>query len=202
MEVAPRSKKGSIKLWSKIILDPNDFCPKTLGQKNHGPKKFWVKKNLGSRYYPDTIKRQSGHPPDTIQTTFGHLSDIQRTATKPSGNHQDTSRHSQDMLQTTFINPPDTHRTATKFKHVGSFPLIEARCGLLLVTWENKVNSWSWLVSASWSGVWQYPFLFIRYLCMNKVLVVPYPIHTNITSLTVQHLYRHTDIILDPNISR
>ena len=69
----------------------------------------------------------SRHPADTIQQPSWYNSDTLRT---PSSLPQDT-------LRTTFKHPPN-------FKHVGSFPLIETRCGLfLLVTGENKVNSYS-----------------------------------------------------------
>ena len=77
-----------------------------------------------SGYHPDTLWIESKHPQDTIRTPSRHTSD----------------------------NPQTTTAWLSNIKHVGSFPLIETRCGFfflptffffLLVTGENKVNSYS-----------------------------------------------------------
>ena len=88
-------------------------------------------KTLNDAIY--TLQIPSRHPLAIIQTPSVHHPDTLPTPSK------DTS----DNIQTPFRHPPN-------FKHVGSFLVVEARCGLffflllvLLVPWENKVNSYS-----------------------------------------------------------
>ena len=54
-------------------------------------------------------------------------------------------------------------RLSPKFRNVGLFPLLEAKCGFflllpsILLPWENKVNSYSNLFQPSWKGVFDNP---------------------------------------------
>ena len=90
-----------------------------------------------SRYCPDTLKTPSRQPPDTRQTP------------------------SRQFLNT-FQTPT---RQSPKFRHVGAFLLLKARCGLfllLLFFFRRKTKStptqtnWSLVGFASWGGVWQW----------------------------------------------
>ena len=67
------------------------------------------------------------HPINTFQTPSRHLPDTLRTP----------SRHLPDTRQTPSRHYPYTLQTPTrqspKFRHVGSFLLLKARCGLFLL---------------------------------------------------------------------
>ena len=83
----------------------------------------------------------------------------------PSAHHPDTfptpSKDTSDNIQTPFRHPPN-------FKHVGSFLVVEARCGLffllVLVPWENKVNSYSNQLKLSWVCKLEWSLTINKYL--------------------------------------
>ena len=113
------------RFWSKILFRFTIF-----GQKKFWPAQMvmswlnqcwldqswidqsWLALHTQSRHHLDI----SRHPADTIQQPSWYNSDTLQTP----------SRHPQDTLRTNFKHPPN-------FKHIGSFSLIESRCGLFLL---------------------------------------------------------------------
>ena len=76
-----------------------------------------------------TLQIPSRHPLDIIQTPSVHHPDTLPTPSK------DTS----DNIQTPFRHPPN-------FKHVGSFLVLEARCGLFFLPSSSSVGKQSQLL--------------------------------------------------------
>ena len=121
-------------------LDFELDCPTLIGVGFASWNGVVTSPDLPFRHYVGTIKISiytlqipSRHPLAIIQTPSVHHPDTLPTPSK------DTS----DNIQTPFRHPPN-------FKHVGSFLVLEARCGfllllllLVLLPWENKVNSYS-----------------------------------------------------------
>ena len=130
------------------MTSPKLKCPDLTSAELNGPEltsSELPSPDLPFRHYVGTIKISiytlqipSRYPLAIIQTPSVHHPDTLPTPSK------DTS----DNIQTPFRHPPN-------FKHVGSFLVVEARCGFLLVLlvllpWENKVNSHSNQLKLSW----------------------------------------------------